>query len=79
MIWVDFDTLTDAKVDALRECVHLRADGYIIYLSYSLDQFWVIKLKHSKNRRKMTMKVGDDLWTLYRGEDLVKAKTFPKR
>lgn len=79
MIWIDFDTLTEAKVDALRECVHLRADGYIIYLSYSLDNVWVIRLKHSLNRRKMTMRVYNDLWTLYRGDDMVKAKSFPKR
>lgn len=59
-----FQKVTKAMVDALKECIDLCTNGYMIQHSTFIDEFWFIKLKHKRNGRILCIKAYKFRWEI---------------
>lgn len=57
-------SLDKAKVDALRECIDLCANGYFIKTKFISEDILFIKLRHWKNRRTLCIRSSDNMFVI---------------
>lgn len=65
-----------AWVDALRECVDLCQNGYIIVLQSVNRGLWFVKLKHSSNGNVIIIKAYEESFTMIKNGKTIKHERY---
>lgn len=65
-----------SKVDALRECIDLCANGYnVMFVSQTTDS-WFVKLRHCSNGNMISVVSSEDRYVISKNGKTVKSKSY---
>ena len=65
-----------SKVDALRECIDLCSNGYVIMFSSDTRERWFVKLRHCTNGNFVTIVSYDRRYAICKNGKRVKSKEY---
>lgn len=68
----EFTDLTRAQVEALLECFDFLHNGYLPETDYQSNDVQIIKLRHKRNGRRLSIRIKEDSYKIYRDGKLVK-------
>lgn len=72
MTCFEYDFMTKAQVDGVKELIDLCRNGYQVVFSSNLYGTQIYKLKHSRNGRTLMVGIGRYIYTIKEGEKILK-------
>lgn len=77
MVGLSQHSLLDSQVGALKECIDLCRNGYIVQVQHYCDAFWYMRLRHMRNGRNITIWWERGFYSLKEGAKLLKQQDYP--